>query len=207
MKEIKKISKKLIVITATLIIIIGGLSGCIQRSGKHVTHLGVATGVLEIDSVKVFYRLLSPTQKSLAQQGLDIIYTQYEICSEIMNLSIEDLFPCSMVFCKSRLDPYILRCGWFAYIDGVLCWPIIGEKSMQFKKPLNEWMLYYLLPHEIVDISLRERDMDPVYGGWFIEGTAEYASLMCANVTDQLNISYFLMKRAFHVCVPNLTRF
>lgn len=192
MKEKKKISKKLIVLTTTLIIIIGGISGCIQKSGKHVTHLGVATGVLEKDSVKVFYRLFSPTQKSLAQQGLDIIYTQYEICSEIMNLSIENLFPCSMVFCKSRLDPYILRCEWFAYVDGVLCWPIIGEKSMEFKSSINGWMLYHLLPHEIVDISLRERDIDPVYGGWFIEGVGEYARLMCANTTGQLNGSFFL---------------
>jgi hypothetical protein len=185
-------NKTIIVVTATIIIITAGLSGCIDRSGKHVTHLGVGLGVLEEDGIKVFYRRTSPIQKSLAEQSLNIIIKQYEICSDVTNLSYEELFPCSMVFCKSRLDPYILRCQWYAYVDGILCWPVIGEKTMEFEKPINEWMLYHLLPHEIIDITLRERRMDYVYSAWFIEGVAEYTSLTCANETDQLNATFFL---------------
>jgi len=162
------------------------------KEGKHVTHLGVATWFFEKNSVRVFYSLFSPIQKSLAKQGLEIIYNEYETCSEILNISIDELFAHSMVFCRSQFSLFILRCGWWGYVDGIVCWHIAGEKCMDFKDPVSVFLLYHTLPHELVDVSLRVRGIDPVYGGWFIEGAAEYAALICGKNADQLNGSYNL---------------
>jgi hypothetical protein len=176
----------------------GGASSINQSSTgkeeKHVTHLGVGTWFLEKNSVKVFYSLFSPIQKSLARQSLDIIYNEYGTCSEILNLSIEKLYAHSMVFCRSQFSLFILRCGWRGFVDGIVCWHIAGEKSMEFKDPLSVYMLYHVLPHELIDMSLRVRGIDPVYGGWFIEGASEYAALICGKNADQLNGSYNLNK-------------
>jgi len=169
-----------------------GLSGCIDKTGKHVTHLGVGTWYLEKNSVRVFYSLFSPTQKSLAKQALDIIYDEYETCSEILNLPVEKLYAHSFVFCRNQFSLFILRCGWWGFVDGIVCWHIAGEKSMEFKNPVSEFLLYHTMPHELVDMSLRVRGVDPVYGGWFIEGPSEYAALICGKNADKLNGSYHL---------------
>ena len=168
------------------------LSRYVDKTGKHVTHLGVAAWFVEKNSVKVFYSIFSPTQKSLASQGLNIIYNEYKICSEILNVPIEKLYAHSMVFCKSSYSPFVLRCGWWGYVDGIVCWHIAGEKSMEFKDTVSVFMLYHTLPHELVDMSLRVRGIDYVYGGWFIEGAAEYAALICGKNADKLNGSYNL---------------
>lgn len=147
MKINRIINNKPMAVAIILLIIIIALSGCTQENGKNVTHLGVGTGVWKKILWDFFYRLFSNTQKSLAQQSLDIIYTQYGICSKVLNISKDKLFPCSIVFCKGYNDLYILRCKWFAYVDGLLCWPIISEKSMNFENPMNEWLLYHMLPY------------------------------------------------------------
>ena len=197
MTKNKHINKTLLVVITTLLIIVGGLSGCIRDdTDYYFTHLEIGTGVLEKDSVKVFYRLFSPAQKSLAGQSLEIIYTEYEICSDLLNLPIENLFPLSFVFCKSDGDIFCIILAKieksFAYVDGVLCWSIVGEESIPFKDPINGYMLCHVLPHEVVDSTIVEKGMDRIYGAWFTEGVAEYAKLMCAQATDHLNNSYWL---------------
>ena len=190
----KEFKKCLVVgIVVVILLTVFGFSGCVRQIGyKHVTHLGVGLSVLEKDSVKDFYRARSATQKALAEQCLDIIYKEYEICSDTLNLPIQKLNPCSLVFCKSNFDLYVVRCHWFSYVDGVQCWPIIGEDNLTFKKPINVYLLYQMLPHEISDTTLRRRGVNPNYGGWFIEGVSEYIMLNCTKFYDQLNNSFWL---------------
>ena len=159
---------------------------------KNVTHEEVKLSVLQKDSVKIFYTSSSSVQNALAEQALDIIYKQYEICSKIMGLSVEELNSCSLVFCDDENDPYVVECSWFSYVDEVQCWPIIGETSLSFEKPINEYLFYHLLPHEIADTTLRVRNVDPTYGGWFIEGVGEYVRLKSAEHFDKLNTSFWL---------------
>jgi len=182
---------KIIVITAILIIILTGFCGCINNA-KHVTNRQVGLGFHEKDPVKVFYKKTSQVQNDLSLEALDLIYEKYEICSEIFDLPIQDLNPCSMVFCESNSDRYIRVCKWFAFVDEVQCWPIIGEESMDFKGSLNGYMFYHLLPHEIADTTLRERGVDYIYGAWFIEGVGEYTRLLSAQNFNQQNNSFWI---------------
>jgi len=156
------------------------------------THDEVGTSLIQKDNVTVLYSSGSATQQNLAETCLNIIYEEYEICSSILKLSVEELNPCTLVFCDSRNDPYVVKAQWFSYVDGVQCWPIIGEDSLSFKNAINGWMLYHLLPHEIADTTLRVRDVDPIFGGWFIEGVGEYARLKSATIFNQLNGSFWL---------------
>lgn len=161
---------------------------------KTVTHEEVGLSFLQKEQVKVFYTSGSSTQKSLAQQCLDIIYGEYETCSEILNLSIDSLNPCTLVFCDSENDPYVVECSWFAFVDEIQCWPITYENSIDFTNSINGWLLYHMLPHEIADTTLRVRNVDATYGGWFIEGVGEYVRLQCAEKLDKLNESFWLDK-------------
>ena len=183
---------EIILVIIIIFVSLIALSGCIYDEPKQFTHDEVNLDVIEKNSVKIFYKKGSSTQKNLAMQSLDILYEEYTICSKILNLTVEELNPCSIVFCKSRLDPYIIKCKKVSYVDGFLCWPIIGEKDLDFKGFTSGWTLYHMLPHEIVDTTLHLYNVNDVYGGWLIEGAAEYVRLQCAKVTNQLNDTYFL---------------
>ncbi len=188
----EKIKRSIIVISLLLILFITPFNPQTVLAYKQVNHEEVGTSRLQNGLIEVFYTSDSLVQKDLAEQCLDIIYEEYKICSEIMNLSIDELNPCSLVFCDSVNDPYVTECKWFSYVDEVQCWPIIGETNLSFESPINVWMLYHLLPHEIADTTLRVRNVDPTYGGWFIEGIGEYAKLTCAEKLNKLNESSWL---------------
>lgn len=184
-------------ISSVIIIIILLISGCFtptqiptstdnNNNIRHVTHQEINKSVLQKESIKIFYASNASNQKILAQKCLDILFEEYETCAKILNLSMELLSPCSLVFCEnhSSLD--------MIYIDDVFCVSIAGEDSFPFKNSINIYWLYHFLPHEIIDLTLRERGVDPIYGGWFIEGVGEYIRIQCARELSELNNSYWI---------------
>ena len=187
----KNKKKYFAVLSIVLLVTVSAFSGCIERDAKHVTHSEVGLSVLKKDTVQVFYKNGSISQQALAEQCLDIIYEEYEICSAILGLPVEKLNSCSLVFCENHDDPYIKICDWFSYVDGVQCWPIIGEDNLIFKEPINVYLLYQMLPHEISDTTMINK-INPVRGGWFVEGVSDYIKLNCTKYFNQLNNSFWL---------------
>lgn len=159
---------------------------------EEVSHQEVELSVIEKDGIKVFYTSSSPKQKSLAESCAAIIEREYQITADILGLPQKELNPCSLVFCDGDSDPYVVKCEWFSFVDGVQCWPVIGESSLPLEKPMNGYLLYHLLPHEIADTTLRERGVDPVSGAWLIEGTGDYVMLECAKELGGLDNTYWL---------------
>jgi len=147
---------------------------------KEVRHEEVGLSFAERDGVRVFWTDSSEEQKELAAEALPIIEETHATVAEYLGLKMEDINRCSLVFCDSPSDPYITECEWFSYVDGIQCWPVIGESSLHFKEELNSYLLFSLLPHELSDTTLRAKDVDPVYGGWIIEGISDYIALKFA---------------------------
>ncbi|MFH1563187.1 MAG: hypothetical protein ABIF11_07215 [Nitrospirota bacterium] len=159
-----------------------------EENKKTITHIQMVKEPLKKGIAEVFYPEGNETQNRLADKILDILVKEYELVSKVLEIPEDKILSYQtygLVFCEDieacLVDDMFLKYthDGLILVDGVQCYPVVGETGFPFRAPKTRFRLVHSLPQELVKGILSEKLKVEDSGRWFIEGVGGYIGFLC----------------------------
>lgn len=154
-----------------------------------ITHLQISKAPLKKGIVEVFYPKENKTLEKLAQRILEILVKEYELVEKILEIPQDKILAYQtygLVFCEDIDDVSLKYINQgLTSVDGILCYPVVGEVGFPFRDPKMRCRLVYNLPKELVKSILQERLKVKDSALWLVEGIAGYIGFLCWQEFDK----------------------
>jgi len=160
-----------------------------ENEKKTVTHLQISKEPLKKSVIEVFYPKENITLEKLANRILEILVKEYELVEKVLEIPPEEILSYQvygLVFCEDIDDVFLKYTNQgLASVDGILCYPVVGEVGFPFRDPKTRFRLVYNLPKELVKGILKERLNLKDDALWLAEGIAGYIGFLCWQEIDK----------------------
>ncbi|MEW6096086.1 MAG: hypothetical protein AB1567_06135 [bacterium] len=179
------------VIATTLLL---GISSLVYKKSKEnenqtITHLQISKEPLKKSIVEIFYPKGNTTQEKLAERILEILVKEYELIEKVLEIPLHKILSYQtygLVFCEDIDDIFLKYTNeGLASIDGVLCYPVVGEVGFPFRDPKTRFRVVYNIPKELVKGILKGRLNLKDDALWFAEGIGGYIGFLCWQELDR----------------------
>jgi hypothetical protein len=160
-----------------------------ENKNQTITHLQISKEPLKKGIVEIFYPKGNTTQQKLAIRILDILVKEYELVEKVLEIPLHKILSYQtygLVFCEDIDDIFLKYTNQgLASVDGVLCYPVVGEVGFPFSDPKTRLRLVYNLPKELVKGILIQRLKLKEDAYWFAEGIGGYIGFLCWQRLDR----------------------
>lgn len=170
-----------------------GTSFLLHKNSKEtqtITHLQISKIPLRKSIVEVFYPKGNATLEKVAEQTLDILIKEYELVEKILEIPMHKILSYQtygLVFCEDVDDIFLkyTNSDGVALVNGVLCYPVVGEMRVPFRDPKTRLRLVYTIPKNLVKGILKEKLNLKEDAFWFAEGVGGYIGFLCWQKLDK----------------------
>lgn len=154
-----------------------------ETKTKTFTHLQISKEPLRKGIAEVFYPKENVNQKKIATKILEILAQEYELIEKVLQIPLDKILSYQiygLVFCDD-IDDVVLKYTnqGLVSIDGVWCYPVVGEVGFPFRDPKTRLRLVYNFPKETVKNILKEKLNLADDALWFTEGIGGYIGFLC----------------------------
>lgn len=160
-----------------------------ENEKQSLTHLQISKEPLKKGIVEVFYPKENKTLEKLAHPILEILVKEYELVEKILEIPQDKILSYQtygLVFCEDIDDVFLKYTNQgLALVDGILCYPVVGEVGFPFRDPKTRCRMVYNLPKELVKSILKERLKVKDNVLWLVEGIAGYIGFLCWQELDK----------------------
>jgi len=174
-----------------------------ENEKKTITHLQISKEPLKKGIAEVFYPKENTTLEKLAKRILEILVKEYELVEKVLEIPPAEILSYQtygLVFCEDIDDLFLkYTTQGLASVDGVLCYPVVGEVGFPFRDPKTRFRLVYNLPKELVKGILKERLNLKDDAFWFVEGIGGYIGFLCWQELDKYAFFNYEYPRVFNL--------
>ena len=133
-----------------------GISSLIHReppeNKKNITHIQMVKKPLKKGIAEVFYPQENETQSRLANKILDVLVKEYELVAKVLEIPEDKILSYQtygLVFCED-IDDMTLKYthNGLTLVNGVQCYPVVGEAGFPFRDPKTRFRLAHSLPQK-----------------------------------------------------------
>lgn len=169
-----------------------GISFLIPKTpgeNKTITHLQISKEPLKKGIVEVFYPKENTTQEKLANRILGVLVKEYTLIEKVLEIPQEKILAYQtygLVFCEDIDDMFLKSTHQgLASVNGVMCYPVVGEVGFPFRCPKTRFRLVHNIPKELVKSILKEKLNLKDDTLWFAEGVGGYIGFLCWQEIDK----------------------
>lgn len=178
-----------------------------ENEKQTITHLQISKEPLKKGIVEVFYPKENKTLEKLAHRILEILVKEYELIEKILEIPQDKILSYQtygLVFCEDTDDVFLKYTNQgLALVDGILCYPVVGEVGFPFRDPKTRCRLVYNLPKELIKGILNERLKVKDSAFWLVEGIAGYIGFLCWQEFDKYAFFNYEYPRVLNNLNPN----